>query len=32
VTGVVGFSNAAALFALKERLGEPVDEVLATLG
>jgi 3-phenylpropionate/trans-cinnamate dioxygenase ferredoxin reductase subunit len=32
VTGVVGFSNAAAVFALKERIGDPVDEVLATLG
>ena len=31
VSGVVGFSNAAAVFALKERIGEPLDEVLATL-
>jgi len=32
LTGVVGFSNAAAVFALKERMGDPVEEVLATLG
>ena len=32
LTGVVGFSNAAAVFGLKERIGEPVGEVLATLG
>ncbi len=32
VTGVVGFSNAAAVFALRDRLGDPVEEVLATLG
>jgi 3-phenylpropionate/trans-cinnamate dioxygenase ferredoxin reductase subunit len=32
VTGVVGFSNAAAVFALRERLGDSVDEVVATLG
>jgi 3-phenylpropionate/trans-cinnamate dioxygenase ferredoxin reductase subunit len=31
VSGVVGFSNAAAVFALKERIGTPLDEVLATL-
>jgi 3-phenylpropionate/trans-cinnamate dioxygenase ferredoxin reductase component len=30
VSGVVGFSNAAAVFALKERIGSPLDEVLAT--
>ena len=30
LTGVVGFSNAAAVFALRERIGDPVDEVLAT--
>ena len=32
VTGVVGFSNAPAVFALKDRLGDPLDEVLASLG
>jgi 3-phenylpropionate/trans-cinnamate dioxygenase ferredoxin reductase subunit len=32
LTGAVGFSNAGAVFALKERFGDPVDEVLATLG
>jgi hypothetical protein len=32
LTGAVGFSNAAAVFALKERFGDPVAEVLATLG
>jgi hypothetical protein len=32
LTGAVGFSNAAAVFALKDRFGDPVDEVLATLG
>jgi 3-phenylpropionate/trans-cinnamate dioxygenase ferredoxin reductase component len=31
VTGVVGFSNAAAVMGLKARIGDPVDEVLATL-
>ncbi|HUR50645.1 MAG TPA: FAD-dependent oxidoreductase [Mycobacteriales bacterium] len=32
LSGVVGFSNAAAVFALKERIGDPWDEVRATLG
>ncbi|HUR14162.1 MAG TPA: FAD-dependent oxidoreductase [Mycobacteriales bacterium] len=32
LSGAVGFSNAAAVFALKERFGDPLDEVLATLG
>jgi 3-phenylpropionate/trans-cinnamate dioxygenase ferredoxin reductase subunit len=32
LSGVVGFSNAAAVFALKDKIGNPVDEVLATLG
>jgi 3-phenylpropionate/trans-cinnamate dioxygenase ferredoxin reductase subunit len=32
LTGAVGFSNAAAVFALKDRFGDPVAEVLATLG
>ncbi|MDP9182674.1 MAG: FAD-dependent oxidoreductase [Actinomycetota bacterium] len=31
VSGVVGFSNAAAVFALKEKIGSPLDEVLAAL-
>lgn len=32
VSGVVGFSNAAAVFALKDKIGTSRDEVLATLG
>jgi 3-phenylpropionate/trans-cinnamate dioxygenase ferredoxin reductase subunit len=31
VTGMVGFSNAAAVFALKDKIGSPLDEVLAAL-
>jgi 3-phenylpropionate/trans-cinnamate dioxygenase ferredoxin reductase subunit len=31
ISGVVGFSNAAAVFALKDRIGSPVEDVLASL-